>query len=206
MTNTTTALQALLDQTAIADCVRRWAFYRDGHHWAKLRDLYAADGRMTTTWTIASADEFVAHCNRMAEKGGGRQSMHSLGTTMVDINGDRAIAESRMTLLVRGLLDGVEVDITNYGRTYDLFLRCADGRWRIQERVPMYEKDRLDPVDPAATITIDARRLALYPIGYRYLAYLQCSEGATITPDLPGTGSASQKQLYARGAAWLAGE
>jgi len=68
MTNTTTALQALLDQTAIADCVRRWAFYRDGHHWAKLRDLYAADGRMTTTWTIASADEFVAHCKRMAEK------------------------------------------------------------------------------------------------------------------------------------------
>lgn len=205
MSSTSRELQNLLDQHAITDCVRRWTFYRDGHRWEQLRDLYTVDGRMTTTWTIASADEFVAHCKRMAEKGGGRQSMHSLGVTMVDINGDRAIAESRMTLLVRGMVDGVEVDITNTGRTYDMFLRCADGRWRIQERVPMYEKDRLDPVDPAATIKLDAARLALYPVGYRYLAYLQCSEGATITPNLPGTGTTSQKKLYARGADWLAG-
>ncbi len=205
MTVSMPEIQTQLDRDAITDCVRRWGFYRDGHHWAKLRDLYTADGRMTTTWTIASADEFVAHCQRMAEKGGGRQSMHSLGVTMVDINGDHAIAESRMTLLVRGMLDGIEVDVTNYGRTYDMFLRCADGQWRIRERVPMYEKDRLDPVDPSAGIKIDAARLALYPLGYRYLAYLQCSEGATITPDLPGTGTESQKKLYARGADWLAG-
>ena len=86
MTALTPEMQALLDRTAITECVRRWPFYRDGHHWAKLRDLYTVDGRMTTTWTIATADEFVAHCKAMAEKGGGRQSMHSLSATIVDIN------------------------------------------------------------------------------------------------------------------------
>ena len=193
------------ERAAILDCVTRWPFYRDGHQWEKLRDLYTVDGRMTTTWTIASADEFVAHCRRMAEKGGGRRSMHALGATMVDINGERAIAVSRMTLLVRGLVDGVEVDVTNTGGTYDFFQRCADGRWRIRERAPMYEKDRIDPVDPAAVLHLDPARLAQYPPGYRHLAYLQAGEGATITPDLPGNGNESQRRLYARGAEWLAG-
>ena len=130
MPSTDRELQSLLDQHAITDCVRRWTFYRDGHRWAQLRDLYTADGRMTTTWTIASADEFVAHCKRMAEKGGGRQSMHSLGVTMVDINGDRAIAESRMTLLVRGVVDGVEVDITELVKfIQELGVAQADGTY-----------------------------------------------------------------------------
>jgi hypothetical protein len=199
-------LQTMLDRQSIIERVQSWGFYRDGKQWEKLRDLYTADGRMTTTWTIASADEFVNHCKAMAGRGGGRKAMHSIGITKVDLNGDRAIAETRMTLLVRGVLDGVEVDITNYGGTYDFFLRCADGIWRIKERVPMYEKDRLDPVDPSATVKIDPARLATFPYGYRYLAYLQSSEGATITPDLPGNNSESQQKVFRRGAQWLAGQ
>ena len=90
MTNTTTALQALLDQTAIADCVRRWAFYRDGHHWAKLRDLYAADGRMTTTWTIAGRIDKPRHGGGLVELKGQCRNQR-----------DEIVVEADAKLLVR---------------------------------------------------------------------------------------------------------
>jgi hypothetical protein len=40
-------------------------------------------------------------------------------------------------------------------------------------RQPIYEKDRLDPVDPAANLVLDQTLLARFPEGYRHLAYLQ---------------------------------
>ena len=204
MTIITPALQALMDRSAIIQAIQNWGFFRDDKQWDKLRNLYTADGRMTTTWTIATADEFIHHCQGLARKGSGRKAIHAIGVTTVELNGDRALAETRMTLLVRGMLDGVEVDVTNYGRTYDRFVKEQDGVWRIKERVPIYEKDRLDPVDPAAILKLDPAPLAQYPYGYRHLAYLQSSEGATITPDLPVPNSESLKKLYAAGGAWLA--
>ncbi len=204
MTIITPVLQALLDRSAIIQAIQNWGFFRDDKQWDKLRDLYTADGRMTTTWTIATADEFVHHCQGLASKAGGRKTMHSIGASSVELNGGRALAETRMTLLVRGMLDGVEVDVTAYGRTYDRFVKEHDGAWRIKERVPIYEKDRVDPVDPAAVLKLDPARLARYPYGYRHLACLQSLEGATITPDLPVPNSVSLKRLYAAGSAWLA--
>ena len=47
------------------------------------------------------------------------------------------------------IVDGAEVDVTCAGRFYD-FLEWRDGRWGVVRRQPAYEKDRLDPVDPAA--------------------------------------------------------
>ena len=63
-------------------------------------------------------------------------------------------------------------DVACTGRFYD-FLEQRDGRWGIVLRQPIYEKDRLDPVDPAASLVLDLELLARYPEGYRYLAYLQ---------------------------------
>jgi hypothetical protein len=54
-----------------------------------------------------------------------------------------------------------------------------------------------------------ADRLARFPEGYRYLAYLQVRVGYPVKPDMPGLrGPAAEglERLYQRGAAWLAGE
>jgi len=52
-----------------------------------------------------------------------------------------------MTIHQRAPLDGVMVDVACIGRFYD-FMEKRDGRWAIVRRQPIYEKDRLDPVDP----------------------------------------------------------
>ena len=73
-------------------------------------------------------------------------------------------------------------------------------------RQPIYEQDRLDPLDPAAAPRHDAALLAEFPEGYRHLAYLQTKNGFTVKRDMPTLKGPEVERLYARGAAWLAGE
>jgi hypothetical protein len=72
-------------------------------------------------------------------------------------------------------------------------------------RQPIYEKDRIDPVDPAARLELDAARLAQFPPGYRHLAYIQTAIGYAVKRDMPQLTGPEVEQLYARGRAWLAG-
>ncbi len=73
-------------------------------------------------------------------------------------------------------------------------------------RQPIYEKDRLDPVDHTATVVLDPELLGRFPEGYRHLAYLQTEVGYPVKDDMPGLKGAEVEALYACGAACLAGE
>ena len=79
------------------------------------------------------------------------------------------------------------------------------GRWGLVERQPIYEKDRLDPVDPAATLRLDKEQLERFPVGYRHLAYLQTRIGYPVKEDMPGLVGKEVEAVYRRGADWLAG-
>ena len=104
-----------------------------------------------------------------------------------------------MTISQRAEVEGVLCDVVCTGRFYDFFER-RDGRWGLVLRQPIYEKDRLDPVDPAAAP--DARPgdlLARFPEGYRHLAYLQTRIGYEVKRDMPGlTGPEVERALRAR--------
>jgi hypothetical protein len=63
----------------------------------------------------------------------------------------------------------------------------------------------MDPVDPAAALTLDPERLARFPEGYRHLAYLQSKVGFSIKDNLPGLRGPVVQKLYEEGRAWLAG-
>jgi hypothetical protein len=63
----------------------------------------------------------------------------------------------------------------------------------------------VDPVDPAARLTLDTALLERFPVGYRHLAYLQTQIGFTVKPDMPGLKGSEVEALYARGQAWLEG-
>jgi hypothetical protein len=73
-------------------------------------------------------------------------------------------------------------------------------------RQPIYEKDRLDPLDPAAELRLDQDLLNRFPEGYRHLAYLQTRIGYKVKPDMPGLDGPEVEALYQRGARWLKGE
>jgi hypothetical protein len=92
-------------------------------------------------------------------------------------------------------------DVVCTGRFYDFFEK-REGRWGLVLRQPIYEKDRLDPVDPAARLALDPGLLAKFPEGYRHLAYLQTRIGYQVKTDMPGPEVAA---LYRRGERWLQG-
>jgi hypothetical protein len=57
---------------------------------------------MHTTWFVGSADQFVDRSKEAANKGGVAQ--HFVGSTSIDLKRNRAIAETRMMLLLRARL------------------------------------------------------------------------------------------------------
>ena len=71
-------------------------------------------------------------------------------------------------------------------------------------RQPIYEKDRLDVVDPGASLTLDPELLNRFPTGYRHLAYLQTKAGFMVKEGLPGLTGPAVEQLYSEGTQWLA--
>ena len=70
----------------------------------------------------------------------------------------------------------------------------------------VYEKDRMDVVDPAGRLDLDQALLASFPEGYRHLAYLQTRLGFKIKMDMPGLKGPVVQALYARGGQWLLGD
>ena len=194
------ALEALLDRAAITQVVQDWGISRDAGRWDKLRSFYTADAIMYTTWFVGPAAEFVERSKEAAKKGA--RGQHFIGAASIDIKGNKAIAETRIILLLRAMLEGVEVDVTCYARFYDRFIKQGN-EWRIQKRMGVYEKDRMDVLDPGVTLKLDQDKLGKHPEGYRHLAYLQSYGGASITPDLPTPNSAALARMYAEGTAWL---
>jgi hypothetical protein len=190
------------DKFLIRELIENWAVWRDAGDWDRFATVWHEDGWMTATWFQGSASEFIAVSRAGFERG--VSILHFLGGFSCDIAGSRAIAQTKMTINQRAPVDGVVVDVLCTGRFYD-FLEKRDGRWGMVRRQPVYEKDRLDPVDPAAVLTLDAARLAMFPEGYRHLAYLQSKNGFSIKADLPGLHGAAIETLYREGRGWLDG-
>ncbi|HEY7485250.1 MAG TPA: nuclear transport factor 2 family protein [Streptosporangiaceae bacterium] len=190
------------DRVAITHVVHDWALWRDAGDWERFATVWHPDGRMMATWFQGTAAEFIEASRAAWDRG--VNILHFLGGSTVDVAGTRAIAQTKMTIAQRDEVHGVLCDVVCTGRFYDFFEQRA-GRWGIVLRQPIYEKDRLDPVDPAARLTLDPDVLARFPEGYRHLAYLQTDIGFTVKTDMPGLKGPEVERLYARGQAWLAG-
>ncbi len=134
---------AMQDRLAISEVVQNWALWRDAGDWERFRTVWHEDGWMSATWFQAPANEFIDVSREGFNKG--VSILHFLGGCSVDLAGDRAVAQTKMTISQRGMCDGVLVDVVCTGRFFDFFERRA-GRWAIVRRQPIYEKDRMDPV------------------------------------------------------------
>ena len=190
------------DKLTIRELVENWAVWRDARLWDRFRTVWHDDGRMMATWFQGSCDEFIA----VSQQGYARgvRILHFLGGSSIDVAATRAIAQTKMTIAQRAEVEGVVCDVVCTGRFYDFFEKR--DRWGLVLRQPIYEKDRLDPVDPAAAPRLDKDLLARFPEGYRHLAYLQTRIGYTVKRDMPGLDGPEVEALYARGEKWLRGD
>jgi hypothetical protein len=190
------------DRLSIIEVVQNWALWRDAGDWERFRSVWHDDGWMTATWFQGPAQEFIKVSKAGFEKG--VSILHFLGGSSVELDRTRAIAQTKMTISQRGLCEGELVDVVCTGRFYDFFDKRA-GRWAIVRRQPIYEKDRMDPVDPSVRIKLDPDLLGSIPEGYRHLGYLQSKLGFQVKRDLPQLRGAEVEKLYRQGRAWLDG-
>jgi len=158
---------------------------------------------MWATWFQGSYEEFIkANQDGWAR---GVRILHFLGGSAIEIAGNRAVAQTEMMISQRAPVDGVICDVVCTGRFYDFFEK-RDGRWGLVLKRLVYEKDRLDPVDPAAKLSLDQNLLNSFPEGYRHLAYLQSKIGYKVKTDMPGLEGPDLDVLYEQGTRWLNGQ
>jgi hypothetical protein len=192
------------DRARIREIIEAFVVWFDSGDFARFRTVWHPGGVMNTTRGRISASDFTAGAEAKWSAGAG-VGAHLLAGSSIDVAGNRAVAQTKVTLSSRMPIDGIVCDAVCIARFYDFFER-QDGRWGIVERQPIYERDRLDPVTPVGELALDATLLARFPEGYRYLAYAQTKNGLEVRTDLPGLRGPAVERLYARGHAWLAGE
>ena len=190
------------DALEIRACVENWVVWRDAGDWERFANVWHSNGWMTATWFQGPASEFIRVSKEGFEKG--VNILHALNGWSCDIRGTRAISQAKMNIFQRATLEGVDVDVTCWGRFYDFFEQRS-GKWAIVRRQPIYEKDRLDVVAPSAALKLDESLLSTFPEGYKHLGYLQSKNGFKVKLGLPGLRGPEVEKLYAEGKSWLNG-
>jgi SnoaL-like domain len=190
------------DEQTIRRLVQDWVVWRDAGDWERFRSVWHDDGRMMATWFQGSCYDFIRVSREGFERG--VRILHFLGGISVDVADPRAVSQAKMTITQRAEVEGVECDVICTGRFYDFWER-RKRVWGLVLRQPIYETDRILPVDPTMPPVLDRALLESFPVGYRHLAYLQTKNGFVVKPDLPGLTGPEVEALYAGGAKWLAG-
>jgi hypothetical protein len=163
----------VLDRLALRDLVQNWLLWRDAGDWERFATVWHEEGWMAATWFQGNYKDFI----RVTIEGWNRgvSILHFLGGSSIELEGDRAIVQTKMTISQRGPVNGVLCDVVCTGRFFD-FCEKRDGRWAIVLRQPIYEKDRVDPVDPAATRGVFTAVAAAIKDGL-VVACHDCSDG-----------------------------
>jgi hypothetical protein len=185
--------------------VSRERLARDTADWDTLADLYWPDSTVRVTWFEGSAAQFIEVSRDQAQRGRGR-GIHVITPVRSEVDGDRALVESRGQILIRPRLDGVECDVTSWCRFFSRVER-REGVWRLVTFDSIYGKDRIDTVLPGVALELDAGVLGAGRASYRHLRYLNLQAGYTVSDDLPGDDlPETVAGFYADAAEWLAGE
>ena len=160
----------LADKLAIADLIQFERLYRDQRQWDRLRTMYHPDAVIRLGWFVGSADEYIASSRLLDANKGGWHIMHVTHPTLVQVQGERAIAETTTFIVRRANINGILVDITIYCLLYSRVER-REGAWRLLTFDVVYEKDTMVPVNPADRLELNWEELEREPAAYRFSAY-----------------------------------
>ena len=199
-------LPALIeDEHQIASLLIRWGHARDSDDWETLAGCFHDDATIHISWISGPAKDFVDRSRALAAaRSPGAHTKHLISGPWIRVNGDRAFSRCHVNLYFRLALDGHEFDLESWFRFFDLLER-RDKVWRIVKRTAVYEKDRMDPVDPRG-VTEDFfadTDLSAFPASARFLCYLLVREGRWPATDIISVYSDEERALREQSEQWL---
>ena len=121
----------IIERLAIRDLIENWAVWRDAGDWERFATVWHADGVMNATWFQGPAADFI----RVTREGWakGVSILHFLGGSAIDLAGDRAIAQTKMTISQRASVHGIACDV--------VCLTSADLVFRASELAALFPPD-----------------------------------------------------------------
>ena len=203
----TSDTQVALDRQLIGEILVRWGHARDADDWDTLAGCFHNDATIHISWISDTAKNFITRSADMAtERQPGDHNKHYIGGPWVIVSGDRAFSRCHVDLLARVTIDGVQFDSETWSRFFDHFEK-RDGKWGIVKRTAVYEKDRLDAVEPhnMPADFFDGIDLSEYPETCKFLCFRLQKRGRTPMKNILSVYSDEEKALKAEGERWVAG-
>lgn len=198
--------QKILDEIAVCNVRRIWAFHLDLREWDKLPACFHPEAHVTVSWYSGPVAGFIERSKALTWKPEEHRK-HWLGNMRAEVNGARAMLETDVIILIREFIDRDLYDYTCYARFLDL-IEKRDGVWRILEWNTIYDRDRLDLVLPAAMdeVGLFAQAVLEGPeSGFAFMKVRSAKRGRSIPDAVVIRDSAGEAKLCQRCASWLQG-
>ncbi len=196
------------DRLAIAEMVLRERNARDAGRWAEMAGYYHPESSVEVSWFKGTGAEFVERSRLQAEKvkqQTERTNFHEMGAAVVDVHGDRALAETACTLHSFFPLDGIPCKTSGFVRLLWRAQRL-EGKWLLAGLRCLYVRDYLTACDPTRQPVLNEAELARYRLSYRYVTYNLVRLGLEPQDDLPGADRPETVKALRQGElAWLHG-
>jgi len=177
-------LTRLLDRTEIFDLVRFERLCRDQRDFAGMIACYVPNAPVRTSWFDGSVEDF-AEASRKKMASGASKAKHWIMPARLEIKDGRAIVESPAVIFDRLTFDGIEFDMFQYCRFFSRVIKTAAG-WKLGSFEGIYQRDRLETVDPRDQLPVDWKIIATLRPSYKFMGYTQIKRGYTLNPELLG--------------------
>ncbi len=191
----------LLDRTEIFDLVRFERLCRDQRDFSGMVACYVANAPVRTTWFDGTVEDFAEASRRKMTSGS--QAKHWIMPARLEIAGARALVESPALIFDRLTFDGIEFDIFQYCRFVSRVIKTTAG-WRLGSFEGIYQRDRMQTVDPRQPLPVDWDVIATLRPSYKFIGYTQVKRGYNVNPNLLGDDRPDLLDaFYAREQKWL---
>ena len=172
-----------LEKMEIADLIQRERATRDAALWDEMARYYHPESYVDVAWFRGSGQAFVDATKRNWRTDA--INFHQMGSAIVTIDNDRALAETACTLHGFYTYAGIPVKSTGFVRLLWRAQRL-DDRWLIAGLRSVYLRDLLQPCNPTQHPVFNEAELSTYRPSYRYLTATLKYLGREPKDDLPG--------------------
>lgn len=199
-------LQETIDRSEIINLIGKSIISRDSGRWDELAECYHSEAEFNSSWWTGKPSDFIAAASKKlkaAQDDGGEQK-HLTGSHWIVVRGDRATAECDLILFMRTKVNGTALDFATWSRRLHLLAR-ENGEWKIWRRFAIYEKDRVDPVDPTLDISaiLDQSALAKYPAQIKHHLWRNDIKGSRAAHNLCIRGTPEETAAREEARRWI---